>query len=85
PNIQYIEAKGDFVMIHTAERTVIATIALQQILKEIGSQFCRCHKSFVVNITAIRRISGNRIFIQEKEIPIGRTYKEELLRRIKMI
>ncbi|MFK7937702.1 MAG: LytR/AlgR family response regulator transcription factor, partial [Saprospiraceae bacterium] len=30
PNIQYIEAKGDFVMIHTAERTVIATIALQQ-------------------------------------------------------
>ena len=85
PEVKYIEAKGDFVVINMLERSVIATISLQQLLQEIGSQFCRCHKSFVINIQAISKISGNRIFIHNKEIPIGRTFKEELLRRIKMI
>lgn len=85
PNIRYIEAKGDFVVIYTQERAVVATISLQQILAEISHPFCRCHKSFIINIEAIQKINGNRIFIQQKEIPIGRTYKEELWNRIKMI
>jgi len=83
--IQYIEAKGDFVLIHTKEQAIIATISLQNILGKTGAQFCRCHKSYVINTEAIQKINGNRIFIIDKEIPIGRTFKEKLMERLKMI
>ena len=83
--ILYIEANGDFVLLYTPEGRHIANISLQEILGRIGSQFVRCHKSYIVNISSIERINGNRIFANQKEVPIGRTYKDELMKRIEMI
>jgi len=45
--------------------------------------FLQVHKSFGVAKDHIRSIEGNRIFIAENEIPIGKMYKaniDQLLR-----
>ena len=46
--------------------------------------FCRIHKSYLVNMGFVEKIEGNRVFLAgEKEgLPIGRSFKEELMRRV---
>jgi len=83
--IQYIEAKGDFVLLFDQTKSQIANTSLQEILQKLGNRFVRCHKSYIINLSAIEKITGNRIIIDNKQIPIGRTYKEELLSKIEMI
>ena len=83
--ILYIEAKGSFVLIHTVDNRLVANTSLQEILTRLSQNFIRCHKSFIVNIEAINKIIGNTIKIQDNSILIGRTYREQLLMRLKMI
>lgn len=84
-HINFIEAKGDFVLLSTANHRYSANTSLQNILSKMGDHFIRCHKSYIVNINAIERINGNRIIIEKKEIPIGRTYRHDLLKKIETI
>ena len=46
------------------------------------SQFIRVHRSFIVNMSRIGHIEGNRVFIGEQEIPIGDNYREAFFRKI---
>ncbi len=83
--IQYIEARGDFSIIYTMGNREIANISLQKILSLLGCEFVRAHKSYIVNIDKIEKIIGNHILIKTKQIPIGRTFKEQFMQRIKTI
>jgi len=84
-DIEYVEAKGDFTIICTSSNREVANISLQNILVSLGDRFVRCHKSYVVNIDRIDRIVGNDIFVGPKRVAIGRTFKEALMARIRMI
>lgn len=42
----------------------------------IKNNFLRVHKSYIVAINKIDSIEKNQIFINEKIIPIGNTYKK---------
>lgn len=45
-------------------------------------QFIQVHKSYIVNYALIEKITGNQLMIDKEKIPIGRTYKAHLFRRI---
>lgn len=83
--IEFIQAKGDFVVISTGTSREIASLSLQKILELLGDGFIRCHKSFVININFIDKIIGNHIIVKNTQIPIGRTYKEKLLEKIRLV
>lgn len=47
-----------------------------------GNQFVRIHKSYIVNISKITKILGNRVYIENDEIlPVGRAYKDQFSER----
>jgi len=60
---------------------------MQRILPE--EQFIRVHKSYIISIYPIREISGNEIVLnyqnKTRVIPIGATYKEELMNRLTIV
>lgn len=84
-SIMYVEAKGSFVLIYTTNNRYVANSSLQEILVRLGNNFVRCHKSYIVNVAAISKIIGNTIQIENNTISIGRTYRESLLLKLKMI
>ncbi len=45
----------------------------------------RVHRSYIININAVRKIQDNRLWIEENEIPIGKTYKEEVRQRFRFV
>ena len=82
-SILYIEAYGNYTKVFLEEEMIIShekISSLEQLLP--NEDFLRVHKSFIVALKKIKIIEGNRIFIQKHTIPIGQTYKNNLMTRI---
>lgn len=47
-------------------------------------QFLRVHRSYIVNLKAIRAIKGNVIELENAEVPIGASNREELFQRLQL-
>ena len=58
--------------------------AMQELLP--GHKFIRVHKSFYVAIDKVQSVKGNEIIVKlkdtEKNIPLGITYKENVLKQL---
>ncbi len=83
--ILYIEGLKDYVIIKKEQGRVIALQTMKSLEKKLPSDiFMRVHRSYIVNIHQIKAVVGNTIEIvengQPKFIPIGKNYKEELLK-----
>jgi DNA-binding LytR/AlgR family response regulator len=83
-DILYIEGLGNYVLLHLLHER----IATYQTLKELAEllpqpPFLRVHKSFVVNLDHVRLVDGNTLYVQNKLIPIGDTYRQALYRVVR--
>ena len=78
--ILFIEGLKDYVRIHLTDSRIITRESLTKLTKLLASkEFLRVHKSYIVPLKKIKSIYGNRIIIGDKEIPIGASYKSELI------
>ncbi len=86
-DILYIEGLKDYVIIRKNTSRVITLQTMKSLdMKLPSKQFTRVHRSFIVNIDKINSIMGNMIEVlekgKEKLIPIGKNYKEDLMKVI---
>lgn len=83
-DILFIQSDTDYSVIHLLDKKYLSSEPLRHWLETLNAaQFIRIHKSFIVNTTKIEKISGNRVYLRDKDaIPIGRAFKEEFMRRI---
>jgi two-component system LytT family response regulator len=84
-DILLIEADGNYSKFITPTGNFLVTNTLAQIEAELSPEiFCRVHRAYIVPISRIRDIEGNIIFLDGKEIPLAKQYKENLLSRLKI-
>ena len=79
--ILYIESLKDYVKIFTTAGTVItkhSMAALEAMLPE--ALFMRVHRSFIVALNKIDSFTKEEIDIQQKFIPIGKLYRQQVLK-----
>jgi len=50
-----------------------------------AKELVRIHRSYIININGVRKIHESRLWIEENEIPIGKTYKNEIRDRFRFI
>ncbi|MFC2151550.1 LytR/AlgR family response regulator transcription factor [Bacteroidota bacterium] len=82
-DILFVEAYGNYLKIHTSEKTYVIRETMQNILLKLPDKyFIRVHKTYIVAVERIKKISGNIIHINSQEIPIGNTFKSELTKRL---
>lgn len=82
-DISHIQGLKDYTIIHTAAGKVVIKGSVKAMLDIFPpARFLRVHKSFIVAIDKIRRIERNRIIWGSYHIPIGRSYREEVMRVI---
>jgi DNA-binding LytR/AlgR family response regulator len=87
-DIRYIEVEGKYSAIYVAERKFNVKASLKDLLAKLPFEgFVRVSRNFVINIEHIDHIDTFQytIRIGEQEIPISRTYKENLMRHIQML
>lgn len=80
----YMESDANYVTLHLkSDRKVIARSTLNDFMEQIGQKiFVRVHRSYCVNINLIEDVFPTELSIQGIKIPIGKLYKEELLKRL---
>ena len=59
--------------------------SLNSILKKLDTNFVRVHRSFVVNIKHVTEVKNTSLMVSENEISIGKTFKQDLISRIKLM
>jgi len=78
-DINFIEAMHNYMIIHVIDRKILTYSSLQKLENNLPKNlFLRCHKSFIINLNKVTRISGYEIYIQDVKIPIGRTFKKSI-------
>ena len=83
-DILYIEGLSNYVSIQLPGQRVVTYQTLRELAETLPQPpFLRVHKSFIVSLDKIRMVDGNTIYIQDKEIPVGDTYREMLYRLIR--
>ncbi|TZF83254.1 response regulator transcription factor [Pedobacter sp. BS3] len=82
-DILYIEGLKDYISIFTATERII-TLQNMKKMEDVlpAGQFVRVHKSYIVALDKIESIERSRIFIGDKIIPIGDTYRDYFFRLI---
>ena len=78
-DIVYIESEGEYVRMHLCDGSTITTLfRLKNMEAALPSeQFMRVHRSYIVNLRAIRSYVRGRIFLSDTEyVPIGENHKE---------
>ncbi|CAG4999985.1 Sensory transduction protein LytR [Dyadobacter sp. CECT 9275] len=81
--IDYIEAYGEYIRIHTDRGKILTLVALGKMEETLPrSQFIRVHRSYIINFAKIDTIQGNMIFVKGNEVPLSKSYREEFMRLI---
>lgn len=66
--ISYITRPYGKLMVHGALKNVIDRLP--------NTSFFRIHRSYIVNLSHIKYVEGNRVYIQDKFLPISETYRK---------
>lgn len=82
-NILYLKSAHVYVELFlTNNKKFLVRKSLSDVLESLNTSFIRVHRSFVVNIKYISEIKNASIIILQNEIPVGKTYKTELLKKL---
>ncbi len=82
-DLLYAEANGNYTKVRTTHHTLLPAMTFSGFEELVPkSKFLRIHRSFIINKSKIDHIAGNRVFIQNTEIPIGSNYREQFLKQI---
>lgn len=85
-DILYIESLSDYIKIYTPQKTIVTRETISNIENKLPLHlFIRTHRSFIVAIPQICSYTNEYIEIPKKTIPISRSYKEEVLRKLNAI
>lgn len=84
-SICYLESDKKYVYIHTTGKKVMIRSTIQDCIDLIGSaDIVRVHRSYAINIQHLETIETEMLIVNQAEVPIGKTYKDELLKRLRI-
>jgi two-component system, LytTR family, response regulator len=81
--VLYFESLKDYLQIILADQKFIYKARISDMEEElIDDQFLRIHKSYLVNTSRIRSLSPTEITIEGIRLPIGRSYKNLVQKKL---
>ena len=85
-SIYLIQAKGDYIHIKTEGENYVVHSTLKKIEEKLPtSLFLKVHRSYVINLKKIIDIQDNTILIKKEVIPISRSKRPELMKRLDLL
>lgn len=80
-DVLYIESIKDYVKVKTPEREIVTQQKISYLEESLPrEQFLRIHRSFIVNLEKIDAYSATDVEIGKLSIPIGRNYKNDVMK-----
>ena len=84
--IYLIEAKGDYILIKTDDKNYTVHSTLKKIEEKLpDSLFLKVHRSYIINIKKIIDIEDSSVLIARDVVPISRSNRPELMKRLNLL
>lgn len=81
--ILYLESVKNYVIIHTADDQIITYNTLKYFEENLPqTQFVKIHKSYLVSVQKIEKTDTYGVWIAERNLPLGNTYKNLFFEKI---
>jgi DNA-binding LytR/AlgR family response regulator len=77
----FLEAESNYTRFVCDDHSVLTLGSLKQLAETLPAEFMRVHRSYIANTRRIQQIDGATIKIGQHTLPIGETYREEVLKR----
>ena len=85
-SIHWIEALGNYMRVITEDGKYTILSTMKDVASKLPSdEFVRVHRSFIVRVDKIKSIEDNYIIIADKQINIGKAYKDDLNRYLNLL
>ena len=87
-DIYFVEALKDYVAINTLDSRYTIHSTMKDIVKKLPQdQFIRVHRSYIVRIDKIAAIEYPNLQLEnnKKQIPIGGSFREDLIKKLNLI
>lgn len=82
-DILYVQSMLEYVAFYTPEGRLLSLGSLKGLEEELPkSLFIRVHKSFIVAKKRVTTLEGNTVHIGKEKIPIGASFREEVMREL---
>ncbi len=83
-DILYAEAYGNYTKLHLEAERLLLTQPLGQLADSLPEgRFVRIHKSYLISMHRLESIEGNRLTVGGTQLPIGKIYKQALMRQVR--
>ena len=78
--ILFIEALQNYIAIHLSDKKLVCYCTMAAIEKQLpATLFMRIHKSYIAALSKIETLVGNKVIIQNHQLPVSRNTREKLL------
>ncbi|MFZ2431664.1 MAG: LytTR family DNA-binding domain-containing protein [Lutibacter sp.] len=85
-SINLIEAKGDYILIKTDKENYTVHSTLKKVEDKLPEAlFLKVHRSFIINIKKIVDIEDSSVLIGKNVVPVSRSSKPELMKRLNLL
>lgn len=82
-DLLYIEGQREYVTFHTQSKRITALFSLKNLEDTLpADKFARVHKSFIVSLHYIEDINKTTVTVAGNKIPIGESYRDDLIARL---
>ncbi len=86
PSIYLIEAKGDYINVKTEDKNYTVHSTLKKIEDKLPNDlFLKVHRSYIINTKKIIDIEDNSVLIKKDVIPVSRSNRPELMKRLNLL
>lgn len=85
-DILFIESDRNYITVVTKTQKLSYIESLKNWKEKLPeNHFIQIHKSFIVNSKYVEKIAGNLLYINGNKLPIGRSFKQELLKQLRIV
>lgn len=83
-DVLYVEGLKNYVSVYTVNQRIVTYHTLTELENELPRPpFYRVHKSYIVSLKQVTMVDGNTVFIGDKQVPLGETYREQFFRVVR--
>ena len=83
-DILFLEGAGNYMTFHTSAGRILSLLTMAEALAMLPPDgFLRIHKSYIIGLKHIQIVGKHDVVVAGKEIPIGVTYREHAMLKLK--
>jgi len=83
--LQLLRAESNYVEFVSEEGSILSLISMKRLEEILPEEFIRIHRSYFINRAHLSKIEDGHVYVGRHKLPISQGYKEELMRRLRVI